>query len=137
MSIIFHYGAEQTIVTPQVDDVIRSYLARNSHNLIVVLYDDPQAINTDNANAIATGIVQSNVRLFDMGYNSGQMTFLGFRLGAQILARASRQVQGQTNRRHIIGRLTGLEPETLGPVTSITVGTLSSSDAQFVESGNM
>lgn len=69
-----------------------------------------------------------------MGYNSGQMTYLGFGLGAQILARASRQVQSQTSRRYIIGRLTGLEPLSLGPVNGITIGRLSSADAQFVES---
>jgi hypothetical protein len=62
------------------------------------------------------------------------MNFVGFGLGAQIMARASRQVQSQTSRRHIIGRLTGLEPEALGPITGLQIGRLSSADAQFVES---
>lgn len=62
------------------------------------------------------------------------MNFIGFGLGGQIMARASRQVQGQSSRRHIVGRLTGLEPANLGPINSITIGTLSSADAQFVES---
>jgi pancreatic triacylglycerol lipase len=62
------------------------------------------------------------------------MSYLGFGLGAQILARASRQVQNQSSRRHIIARLTGLEPETLGPVAGLQIGRLSSADAQFVES---
>lgn len=62
------------------------------------------------------------------------MNFIGFGLGGQIMARASRQVQGQSSRRHIVGRLTGLEPLNLGPVNSITIGSLSSADAQFVES---
>lgn len=62
------------------------------------------------------------------------MTYLGFGLGAQILARASRQVQGQTSRRHIIARVTGLEPEILGPLAGVQIGRLSSADAQFVES---
>jgi hypothetical protein len=62
------------------------------------------------------------------------MNLLGFSLGAQIMARASRQVQSQSNRNHIIGRLTGLDPWSLGPITSITVGRLSSADAQWVES---
>jgi hypothetical protein len=69
-----------------------------------------------------------------MGYNSGLMTYLGFGLGAQILARASRQVQGTTGRRHIIARVTGLEPEILGPIAGVQIGRLSSADAQFVES---
>jgi hypothetical protein len=133
-SLMFHFGSGQSVVTPQVNDVIQSYFNRNTHNFIVVNYDDTAVINTDEANSLALGITTSNIRLFDNGYNSGSMTFLGYGLGAQIMARASRQVQGQTGRRHIIGRLTGLEPETLGPINGITIGRLSSADAQFVES---
>jgi hypothetical protein len=62
------------------------------------------------------------------------MDLLGFGLGAQIQARASRRVQARTSRRHVIGRLTGLDPWALGPITGITVGSLSSADAQWVES---
>lgn len=61
------------------------------------------------------------------------MNLLGFSLGAQIMARASRQVQSRSSRRHIINRLTGLDPWNLGPISGITVGTLSSADAQWVE----
>jgi Lipase len=74
------------------------------------------------------------ISLFDIENNSGQTALLGFALGAQIMARASRLVQNQSSRRHIVGRLTGLDPWALGPVTSITIGRLSSADAQFVES---
>lgn len=62
------------------------------------------------------------------------MNLLGFSLGAQILARASRRVQALSSRQHIIGRLTGLDPWNLGPITGITIGRLSSADAQWVES---
>lgn len=133
-TIMFHYGTGQTLATSQVHDLIQSYFNRGEHNLIVVNYDDPATISTDNANALAQGIATSNINLFDNGFSSGLMNLVGFGLGAQIIARSSRQVQGQTGRRHIIGRLTGLEPESLGPINSITIGNLGSADAQFVES---
>jgi pancreatic triacylglycerol lipase len=78
--------------------------------------------------------MQAFVNLFNNGYNSGNTNFLGFGLGAQILARASRRVQASTSRRHIVGRLTGLDPAGLGPINGVTIGRLSSADAQFVES---
>ena len=62
------------------------------------------------------------------------MNLLGFSLGAQIMARASRQVQSRSSRRHIISRLTGLDPYNLGAISGITIGSLSSTDAQWVES---
>lgn len=74
------------------------------------------------------------INLFENGYSSGLTSLLGFSLGAQILARSSRQIQTQSSRRHIIGRLTGLDPWALGPINSLTIGTLSSADAQWVES---
>lgn len=61
------------------------------------------------------------------------MNFVGFGMGGIIMARASRQVQGQTSRRHVVGRLTALEPFNLGPITQVTIGRVSSADAQFVE----
>ncbi|XP_070498560.1 lipase member H-B-like [Chironomus tepperi] len=133
-TVIFHYGAGQTIATPQVHDVITAYASRQQFNFIVVVYDDVATIGTDNANALAAGISSSLINLFDNGYSSGLMNLLGFSLGAQILARSSRQVQNQSSRRHIIGRLTGLDPWSLGPINSITIGTMSSADAQWVES---
>lgn len=75
----------------------------------------------------------SHIRLFDHGYNSALMNFLGFGMGGQIMARASRRIQAETNRRHIVGRLTGLEPFVLGPVEVVGIGRLSAADAQFVE----
>lgn len=74
------------------------------------------------------------IRVFDNDYNSGFMNFVGYAVGAQIMARTSRLIQSRSNFRHVIGRLTGLDPSNLGPISSITVGRLSSNDAQFVES---
>ena len=62
------------------------------------------------------------------------MSLIGWSLGAQIMARASRNVPQISSRRHIVGRLTGLDPIDLGPINGLTIGRLSFSDAQFVES---
>ena len=62
------------------------------------------------------------------------MNLLGFGMGAQIQARASRLVQSRTNRRHVVARLTGLDPWNMGPISSLQIGVLSSTDAQWVES---
>jgi hypothetical protein len=61
------------------------------------------------------------------------MSTIGFGLGAHIMARASRHVPNQSARRHIVGRLTGLNPINLGPIDGLTIGRLTFSDAQFVE----
>lgn len=46
-SIIFHFGTAQTLVTPQVNDVIQSYFNRQTHNFVVVNYDETGVIITD------------------------------------------------------------------------------------------
>lgn len=62
------------------------------------------------------------------------MNLLGFSLGAQILARASRRIQAISNSRFVVGRLTGLDPSNLGPISGVRIGRLSAADAQWVES---
>jgi pancreatic lipase-related protein 2 len=62
------------------------------------------------------------------------MNLIGFSLGAQILARSARFVRSTTGNRHIVGRLTGLDPWALGPINTITIGRLNSGDAAYVES---
>ncbi|CAG9801916.1 unnamed protein product [Chironomus riparius] len=133
-TVIFHYGAGQTLATPQIHDIITAYAVNRQFNFIVIFYDNLNTISTGEANALAEGITVNLLEIFDRGYNSGLMNLLGFSLGAQIMARASRQVQSRSNRRHIVSRLTGLDPWNLGAISSITVGRLSSSDAQWVES---
>lgn len=73
------------------------------------------------------------IGIFDRGYNSGFMSAIGFGLGAHIMARACRQVSSQSQRRHICGRLTGLDPIDLFLHNSVTIGRLTANDAQFVE----
>jgi hypothetical protein len=46
-SIIFHFGTGQTLVTPQVNDIVQSYFNRMTHNFVVVNYDEPGVIITD------------------------------------------------------------------------------------------
>jgi hypothetical protein len=73
------------------------------------------------------------IGIFDRGYNSGFFNAIGFGLGAHIMARSCRQASSQSQRRHICGRLTGLNPTDLGPVNGLQIGRLSATDAQFVE----
>lgn len=73
------------------------------------------------------------IGIFDRGYNSGRVSAIGFALGAHIMARACRQTSSQSQRRHICGRLTGLQPIDLGPINGLQIGRLSATDAQFVE----
>lgn len=62
------------------------------------------------------------------------MNLIGWSLGAQIMGRTSRRVSAISARRHIIGRLTGLDPIQLGLISGSRIGRLSSADAQWVES---
>jgi Lipase len=62
------------------------------------------------------------------------MHLIGFSLGAQVQAVASRNVQQRSGRRHIVGRLTGLDPGQVPSVWIPFVGRLGSADAQFVDS---
>ncbi|CAG9801919.1 unnamed protein product [Chironomus riparius] len=133
-TVMFHYGAGQSISSIPVNDVITSYIFNRNYNFVVVAYEDSSIVNTDNAVDLAEGIAEALIRLFDTGLNSGSMNLLGFSLGAQILARASRRLQTITSRRHIVGRLTGLDPWNMGPIVAVRVGRLSSADAQWVES---
>lgn len=73
------------------------------------------------------------IGIFDRGYNSGRMSAIGFGLGAHIMARSCRHVSSQSQRRHICGRLTGLSPTDLFITNGLTIGRLSATDAQFVE----
>lgn len=87
-----------------------------------------------NAVSIATGISTAVINLCEFGYNSALLNFIGNGLGAHIMARASRTIQSDSNRRHIVGRLTGLDPTNLGTISGLQIGRLSPSDAQWVES---
>ncbi|CAG9801918.1 unnamed protein product [Chironomus riparius] len=132
-TVAFHYGAGQNLGSSEVSDIINSYISNARYNLIVVHYFSMESIHTDNAVALSDSLATAFTRFFDTGYNSGFMNFVAHGLGAQIMARASRLIQSRSNFRHVIGRLTGLDPASMGPVATIQIGRLSSADAQFVE----
>jgi len=46
-TVIFHYGAGQSVATPQVHDVITAYASRQQFNFIVIVYEDVATIGTD------------------------------------------------------------------------------------------
>ncbi|CAG9801917.1 unnamed protein product [Chironomus riparius] len=133
-TVMFHHSEDNTLTTPQVQDVLNSYAVNADLNFVMIHYDNANTISTGNSVDLAAGISDSLLFLFNSGYNSGLMSLIGHGLGAQIMARASRNVQTDSNRRHIIGRLTGLDPLDIGLITGLTLGRLSSIDAQWVES---
>ncbi|CAG9802067.1 unnamed protein product [Chironomus riparius] len=133
-TVMFHYNNDHSLTTPEVREIIQAYEANSNYNFVVVHYPDSSEIGSLSAGGLGDSIGDALIALFNNGYNSGFMNLIGFSLGAQIMARASRRVQDRSNRRHIIGRLTGLDPFNLGAISSVTVGRLSSADAQLVES---
>jgi hypothetical protein len=74
------------------------------------------------------------ITFLENGYPADDLNLVGFALGAQLIARASRRVQERTSRRFIVGRLTGLEPIQLGLIPGNNIGRLGTNDAAFVES---
>lgn len=132
-TVILHYSNGQNLLTPQVHDVITAYATAQNFNFIVVAYDSDDIVTTGNAVSLAGGISTALVNICEFGYNSALLSLIGNGLGAQILARASRNVQNNSNRRHIVGRLTGLDPGSLGTIAGIQIGRLSPADAQWVE----
>lgn len=44
-TIIFHYGAGQNLATPQVFDIVTSYLNNQEFNFIMVDYDSINIVN--------------------------------------------------------------------------------------------
>lgn len=46
-TLVFHYGADQFLVTPEVHNVIVAYYNSRMFNLVVINYDNPTIINVD------------------------------------------------------------------------------------------
>lgn len=46
ITVIFHYGADQRIETPEVHDVISSYVGNGQYNFVVVDYSDVNTVST-------------------------------------------------------------------------------------------
>lgn len=61
------------------------------------------------------------------------MNLVGFGLGGQIVGRASRRVQQQSDRRFVLGRITALNPLQMGNIATNNIGRLAPGDAAFVE----
>ncbi|XP_070509788.1 pancreatic triacylglycerol lipase-like [Chironomus tepperi] len=132
-TVFYHYSNGESLVTPQVHDIVTSYASMQRANFIVIWYQDNNVVSTGNAITLASAIAQSLINFCEFGYNSALINLIGGGLGAQILARTSRTVQDNSNRRHVVGRLTGLDPQSMGAISVIQIGRLSPADAQWVE----
>jgi hypothetical protein len=132
-TVLFHYSVGQSLSSVQIHDLITSYIFSRDYNLVIVGYEDNDVVSTDNAVSLALGIAQSTVNLCDAGFSSSQLYFIGFGLGAHIMGRASRQVPTQSAGRHTVGRLTGLDPLSLGIIAGNQIGRISQNDALFVD----
>lgn len=130
-AVFYHYGFSQTPNSENVRDVIDSSVLRNDRNFFLIYYLNVNTNVANNALAIGSNLADAYIRLADTGFGSNRIHLVGFSLGAQIQAIASRTVQSRTSRRVIIGRLTGLDPGQVHTVPQL--GRLSSADAAFVD----
>lgn len=87
-----------------------------------------------NAREIADALADSYSRTVDSGVPASRLHLVGFSLGAQIQSIARRNVQSRTNRRIVVGRLTGLDPGQIQAPLVPLIGRLSANDAAFVDS---
>lgn len=127
----YHYGFSQTVTSDNVREVIDASVAHGGFNFFLIDYRLPTLNNANNALDIGSNLADAYVRLCDAGIHPNRLHLVGFSLGAQIQAIASRNVQARTNRRIVVGRLTGLDPGQVHQVPQL--GRLSSNDAAFVD----
>lgn len=132
--MIYHYGFSQSDTSDNVLDVIRSYNSHGDFNFILIYYLSATTNIVTNAREIGDALADCYIRLLDNGHPMERLHLVGFSLGAQIQAIASRAVQTRTNRRLVVGRLTGLDPVQVQTVLLPLIGRLSSADASFVDS---
>ncbi|CRK93118.1 CLUMA_CG006613, isoform A [Clunio marinus] len=133
-TVFYHYGFTQTENTDTVRDVINSYLQVGNVNIVLIYYTSVTTNAITNARELGGALADCYIRLADNGFPISRLHLVGFSLGAQIQAFASRNVQGRTNNRLVVGRLTGLDPGQIQAPLIPLVGRLSSSDAAFVDS---
>ena len=133
-TVFYHYGFSQTENTDNVREVINAYVGANTFNFIFFFYDNLTTNTVANARAIGDALASAYIRLCDAGVPAARLHLVGFSLGAQIQAIASRNVQTRTNRRLVVGRLTGVDPGQIQATLIPLIGRLSSSDAAFVDS---
>ena len=133
-TVIYHYGFSETPATDSVQDIVNSYVQVDNVNFFLIFYDNLSTNTVANARAIGDALAGAYIRLCDAGQAAARLHLVGFSLGAQIQAIASRNVQSQTNRRLVIGRLTGLDPAQIQSILQPLTGRLSQNDAAFVDS---
>ena len=133
-TVVYHYGFSQTESSDNVMDVVDAYNTKDNVNFILIFYDRLTTNTVANARSIGDALADAYIRLCDAGQAPTRLHLVGFSLGAQIQAIASRNVQNITEGRIVIGRLTGLDPGQIQSVLIPITGRLSSSDAAFVDS---
>lgn len=133
-TVFYHYGFTQSDTTDNVIDLINSYNNHGNSNFFLIYYLSATTNIITNAREIGDALASAYIRLLDNGQAAARLHLVGFSLGAQIQAIASRTVQSRTNRRLVVGRLTGLDPGQIQTVLIPLIGRLSSSDAAFVDS---
>lgn len=133
-TVFYHYGFTQTEETDTVVDVRNAYVTHGNVNFVLIYYLSAATNIITNTRAIGDALADSYIRLADNGYPATRIHLVGFSLGAQVQAVASRTVQTRTNRRHVIGRLTGLDPGQIQTALIPLIGRLNSNDAAFVDS---
>jgi Lipase len=133
-TVVYHYGFSQTENSDNVRDIVNSYVSANNVNFIWIFYDNLTTNTVNSARAIGDALASAYIRLCDAGQAPDRLHLIGFSLGAQIQAIASRNVQSRTNRRLVIGRLTGLDPGQIQSALIPLTGRLSANDAAFVDS---
>lgn len=133
-TVFYHYGFTQSDTTDTVIDMINSYRSHGNSNFFLIYYLSAATNIITNAREIGDELASAYIRLIDNGVPAANFHLIGFSLGAQIHAIASRTVQSRTNRRLVVGRLTGLDPGQIQTVLIPLIGRLSSADAAFVDS---
>jgi pancreatic lipase-related protein 2 len=133
-TVIYHYGFSQTENSDNVREIIDAYVTHGNANFILIFYDNLTTNTVANARSLGNALADAYIRLCDAGQAANRLHLIGFSLGAQIQAIASRNVQSNTRRRLTVGRLTGLDPGQIQSVLIPLTGRLSSSDAAFVDS---
>lgn len=133
-TVFYHYGFTQTETSDNVVDVINSYVTAGTTNFVLIYYLSAATNIITNTRELGGALADSYIRLCDNGFPASRLHLVGFSLGAQTQAFASRNVQGRTNRRLVVGRLTGLDPGQIQAALIPLVGRLGAGDAAFVDS---
>jgi pancreatic lipase-related protein 2 len=133
-TVFYHYGFSQSDDSDNVRDVIDASLTHGNANFVLIYYLRVTTNVITNAREIGDALADGYIRLCDAGVQAPRLHLVGFSLGAQIQAIASRTVQSRTTRRLVVGRLTGLDPGQIQTVLIPLIGRLSANDAAFVDS---